>query len=144
MKNKEQEKNVISQEIALSELVDFMNEYSLLPTDSDEITENTDLKIVLLAIQKGLLKFEDHIPVYTLRNPLQNDKGEQSVIEVTFKTRIFPKELIKLSKGINVSKDPMSFSLRCIAYLCGESESIVNKFSKFDYSVVQQISTVFM
>ncbi len=137
------EKVAVTEEVAIKELVEFYNYYALEPLEEIEILEG--MNIAKLAIIQGLLTFdEDLVPTYKLKNPIKNDKGEISLSEIKFKTRIFPKDNIRLSKGLNISKQTFEYSMRCMAFLAGlSSSSYMNKFSKFDYTVIQQVGTVF-
>lgn len=133
----------VSEEIAEQELIDFYNHFSLIPGEDSEILE--ELNVAKIALMQGLLKFgKDKKPTYTLKDPVKNDKEEVSLSEIEFKTRIFPNEHVKLSKGLNIQKQTMEYALRCQAHLAQlPSVSYLNKLSKFDYTVVQQIGTVF-
>ena len=135
--------SAVSEEVAEKELIDFYNHYALLPGNDDEILE--ELNIAKVAICMGLLVFdEDKIPTFKLKEPVKNQDDEISLEEITFKTRIFPNEHIKLSKGLNIQKQVMEYALRCTAHLSGlSSTAFLNKLSKFDYTVVQQITSVF-
>lgn len=137
--------NVISEELALTELTEFYNHYSLVEKSEEDVKE--DLNIALEALKKGLLTFDtDKKPIYTLRDVIKSEDGSDVVLEkIEFKTRIFPNEHIRLSKGLNMQKDGMQFMINCISHLAQfPSVGYVNKLSKFDYTVVQQLSTVFL
>lgn len=133
----------VSEEIAEQELIGFYNHYSLIPGEDSEILE--ELSVAKIALMQGLLKFDDDKkPSYTLKDPIKNEAGDVSLSEIQFKTRIFPNEHVKLSKGLNIQKQTMEYALRCQAHLAQlPSVSYLNKLSKFDYTVVQQIGTVF-
>ena len=136
--------SAVSEEVAVKELVDFYNHFSLEPLTEDEVLD--DLNIAKLAVMEGLLSFdkETKVPTYKLRNAILNDKKEPTLEEVTFKTRIFPNDHVRLSKGINIQKETMAYAMRCTAHLASlPSPAYLNKFSRFDYTVIQQIGTVF-
>lgn len=141
---KKEEKNIISEELAIQELTAFYNNHSLIEKEENEVKD--ELNIALIALKNGLLKFNSNYePVYTLKTPLLNDNGDVTMSEISFKTRIFPKDHIALSKGLNVQRDSMEYMQKCIAHLANlATPAYLNKFSKFDYTVIQQISTVFM
>lgn len=134
---------VVSKEVAEKELIEFHNHFALVPGNEDEVLE--ELNIVSLAIQQGLLVFDENkVPSYKLKTPVKNTDDEVVLDKVTFKTRIFPNDHVQLSKGLNISKEVMTYALRCTAYLAGlSSPAYLNKLSKFDYTVIQQVGTVF-
>lgn len=135
--------SAVSEEVAEKELISFYNHFALLPGNDEEILE--ELNIAKVAICLGLLVFdEDKVPTFTFKTPVKNDAGEISLDKVIFKTRIFPKEHIKLSKGLNIQKQVMEYALRCTAHLSGlSSTAFFDKMSKFDYTVLQQVTAVF-
>lgn len=141
---KKEEKNVISEELAIRELTDFYNHHSLIEKQENEVKE--ELNIALIAVQNGLLKFDaDLVPVYTLKNPVLNDEKEVSMSDINFVTRILPRDHVRLSKGLSIQKDSMEYMQKCIAHLASlPTPAYLNKFSKFDYTVIQQLATVFM
>lgn len=138
------EASAVSEEVAVKEIVDFYNFFALEQLTEEEILE--DLSIVKKAVMEGLLVFdsESKVPTYTLKDPVKNDAGDIALETITFKTRIFPNDHVKLSKGLNIQKETMAYAMRCTAHLAGlASANYLNKFSKFDYTVIQQIGTVF-
>lgn len=134
----------ITEEKALEELTAFVNHYSLETKTQEEVKE--DMKVALLAIQNGNLVIDSELkPVLTLKDPLKNEDGGIVMDKIEFLTRVFPKDHIKLSKGLNLQKDQMEYMQKCISHLCKlPTSSYLDKFSKFDYTVMQQICTVFM
>jgi len=134
-------KDKVSEEVAISEIVEFVNHHSVVPRGEEEIKE--EYQVSILAVQKGLLVINDNVPVYTLKEPINPD-GEFALSKIEFKTRIRPNEHSRLSKGLNLQKESFEYSLRCLAFLSQISQGELNKLSKFDYTVVQQLGTVFM
>ena len=135
--------SVLSEDIAENELVEFYNYFALIPAEPSEILEGLD--VAKVALMQGLLKFDDDkVPTYTLKHPVKNDEGAEVLTEIVFKTRILPNDHIKLSKGLNIQKQTMEYALRCQAHLAQlPTAAYLNKLSKFDYTVVQQVGTVF-
>ena len=135
--------SVVSEEVAEKELISFYNHFALVPGEDEEILD--ELNIAKIAIMKGFLVFDENkIPTFSLKEPVKSESGEVVLESITFKTRIFPNEHIKISKGLNIQKQTMEYALRCTAHLAGlTSTSYLNKLSKFDYTVVQQVGTVF-
>lgn len=136
--------SVISEEIAIEEIVNFYNEFGLEKKEWNEVKE--ELNIAMVAVKQGLLVFIEGKPVFQLQNPIQNKEKTETVLEkIEFKTRILPRDHVNLGKGLNIAKEQMQFSLNCTAFLaCLPSQSYLNKFSKFDYTVIQQITNVFI
>lgn len=135
--------SAVSEEVAEKELVEFFKHFSLDEEDDSEIIES--LSVAKRAVMAGLLVFdEDKKPTYTLKHPVKNEAGDVSLETIEFKTRIFPNDHIKLSKGLNIQKETMAYAMRCTAHLAGlPSTAYLNKLSKYDYTVVQQVGTVF-
>ena len=104
------------------------------------------MSISLIALQKGLLVINsENVPTLTLKDPIKNEDGQISKESIEFKTRIFPSDHIKLSKGLNISKDQMEYATRCQAELAKlPTAAYLNKLSKFDLKVVQELASVFM
>lgn len=142
MENILKESDKIAESVAIEEIKKFVDKYTYEEKSNDEIKE--DYPQLLRAIKKGLLIFdEDSVPVYTLAFPLKNDEGEDSVKQVNFKTRIKPTDLARITKGLNVQKQQMQFSLKCLSHIIGEPIAMLDRFEKFDYKVIEQVSTVF-
>lgn len=110
---------------------------------SEEIQEKYPQAIKAL-VSGNLVFNDDYVPVYNLVNPILNDDKEVSYKEIKFRTRIYPLDLARITKGMQVSKEQMLYIVKCISYVSGMPEAIVNKLSKKDYKVVEQVSTVFM
>jgi hypothetical protein len=135
-------KQVISEEIAVNEVLDFINYYSKKPIQIDDVKEKHEA--IVEAVVSGNLVFEDKKPIYTLVHPIKNDKGEVSRDKVEFKTRIKPTTKADLAKGIDLQKDVANYSLRIIAYIIGSTTKELDLFEPIDYDVISEISTLFM
>lgn len=137
-------KNLMSEEQALQELTAFVNHHSLIEKSAEEVKE--DLNIALIALQNGSLVIDqDFKPVLKLKQPIKTEEGNVDLDKIEFLTRVLPKDHIRLSKGLNLQKDQMEYMQKCIAHLSQlPVYGYLNKFCKFDYTVMQQISTVFM
>lgn len=137
MKNK-----VISKEVALIDLESFVNKFLKKPLTSNE-AEDT-YPDVLDAIMEGLVVFnENGVPVYTLKNPIKNEAGEVSISEINFKTRIKPLALAGIAKGIDLKNDVLTLQLRMVSFIIDQPFQMIDKFERYDYDVINQISTVF-
>lgn len=137
------ETSAVSEEMADKELIDFYKYFALEPPSDEEVVE--ELSIAKRALMEGLLTFDENkVPIYKLKQPVKNEAGDVSLDSITFKTRIFPNDHVKLSKGLNIQKETMAYAMRCTAHLANlPSVGYLNKLSKFDYTVIQQIGTVF-
>ena len=134
--------NVISDEIALNDLEAFVNEWVEKPETKDKLAESYPM--ILEALLNGGLVLENNVPVYTMTHPIKNVKGEVSVSEITFKTRISPINQAALGKGLNIQLDQLEYALNCICYIVNQPKAIVDQFSKKDYNTVREIASVFM
>lgn len=140
---KQEDEYVISEEIAIQELQEFVEKWDDKKKKDWEI--QNDYPQVLIAIRKGLLVIgEDKKPVFTLQNPIKTDEGSIALDVINFRTRIRPQQLSDIMKGLDISKNQIEYTLRCFAFLTGQSIAMLNKLEKFDYKVIDQISTVFL
>lgn len=138
MKNKE----VISEEVALNDLEAFVNEWVEKPESKDKLAES--YPNIMEALISGNLVFENNIPSYTLATPVKNVKGEISISEITFRTRISPSNQASLGKGLNIQLDQLQYALNCISYIINQPIAIIDNFGKRDYNTVREIASVFM
>lgn len=133
----------VSEEIAIQEMQDFVEKWDDKKKKDWEIQDLYPQ--VLIAIQEGLLVIgADKKPVFTLKYPIKTDEGNVALDVVTFRTRIRPQQLSDIMKGLDISKNQIEYTLRCFAFLTGQPISMLNKLEKFDYKVIDQISTVFL
>lgn len=137
-------KNVISEEIALDELKKFIHKWVKRPCKDEELAD--EYPDILEAIMLGNLKIDPTTlePVYTLVNPIKNDKGEVSMSQVTFKTRIKPNTKADLANGIDLKKQVAKYSLIVTAYIVGVTTRELDLFDREDYDVISQVAVVFM
>ena len=140
-KNALQQEDLVSKEMALQEIHDFVEKYNYESKKADELEE--EYPQVLKAIQKGLLVFKDGKPFYTLLVPILTDAGAKDLETVEFRTRLKPSQLAAITKGLNVAKQQMEYTLRCLSYIIKKEKVYLDKFDKFDYKVIEQVATVF-
>ncbi len=134
---------LVSEDVAIAELKDFINPHLVTePLEDEDVKENYGA--CLRAIKEGNLTFTDGIAHFKLKEPIKNESGEDVLSNVDFKTRIRPNELANLSKGINLSKESFQYALKCTAFIIGQPQAYLNKLGKFDYTVIQQLAAVFM
>lgn len=136
--------NKVEREIAIEEIQKFVEKHEGGKKKEDYQIEN-DYPQMLQAIEWGLLSFDDEMkPTLKLKDPVMTTDNEVAVDTITFRTRIKPTQLAEVMKGVDLAKNQLEYSLRCIAYLTGQAKAMLDKFSKFDYKVIDQISTVFL
>jgi hypothetical protein len=139
MNNKEEK---ISREIAVEEVLNFINYYSKKPIQIDEVKDKHET--IVDAVVSGHLIFEDNKPFYTLVHPIKNSNGDVTKDKVEFKTRIRPNTKADLAKGIDLQKDVANYSLRIIAHIIGTTTKELDLFEPIDYDVISEVSTLFM
>jgi hypothetical protein len=140
-KNVLQQPDVVVKEVALKELREFVECYTYETVEDWKLED--EYPQFLKAIMKGLVVFTDQKPTYTLTQPIMSDSGEALVSECSFRTRIKPSQLATITKGLNVAKQQVEYTLRCLSYITGQGRIMLDKFDKFDYKVIEQISSVF-
>jgi len=141
-KNALSKEDVMVKDIAIIEVQKFVEKWTYEKPEEWEVEETYPQ--LLKAVQKGLLIFDkEYKPTFTLAFPIKSEGENFNVETITFRTRIKPNDLSNISKGLNLAKQQVEHVLRCIAYIIGESKGIINKFEKFDYKVIEQVSTVF-
>lgn len=133
---------VISEEVALIDLESFVNEWVEKPEPKDKLAELYPM--MLEALVNGSLVLENNVPVYNLVDPVKNVKGEVSISEITFRTRISPSNQATLGKGLNIQFDQLQYALNCISFIINQPIAIIDNFGKRDYNTVREIASVFM
>ena len=132
----------ISKEVALVELESFINRFVKKPVEFTELEET--YPDILIAIMDGLVNFNDAgVPVYKLKFPITAENGDVVISEINFKTRIRPTTLADLAKGLHPQKEVFTLQLRMTAYIIEQSVVVLDKFERYDYDVINQISSVF-
>lgn len=134
-------KAVISKEVALVDLENFVNTFAKKPVDPKKLEEL--YPDVLDAIMEGLFSFENNIPKLKLKEPIKTDSGEPFLSEIEFKTRIKPSVKAELGKGLSIQVDILTYQLKMTAYIIGQPIAIIDKLSPFDYDAVSQICGAF-
>lgn len=132
----------IEEKVALQELTNFLNIHLMSQVKEEEVKE--DYPILLKAVESGNLILNEE-PVYKLTQPLKGEESQEVILEeVKFKTRIKPSQLANLSRGLNLSKDSFQYALACTAFIISQPKGFLDKFNKRDYTVIQQLSAVFL
>jgi hypothetical protein len=92
-------------------------------------------------------EFTDTCIIQHLRNPIEmkNKSGdtEKRITELKYKTRYQDFELQNYTKGINVSKEPMTYIAAQIAMLTGTAKSIIGKLYDVDSNNSKLISALY-
>jgi len=136
-------KDVLTEKLAVKELQKLILAFNFEKVEDYKILE--DYPQVVTAIKKGLLVFDEKnlVPKYNLAFPVIKDSDETSVKVVNFRTRIKPLDMISITKGLNMAKQQQEYILICLSYLSGLSKGELNLIEKFDYKVIEQVSTIF-
>ena len=133
----------ITKEQAIQEIQKFVEKYDDKKKLDWEV-EN-DYPHVIEAIMLGLLYFDDSMkPSYVLKYPIKNEEGEDSITQIDFRTRIKPNDLANVMKGLDIAKNQIEYTLRCLSYITKQPKAMLDRFEKFDYKVIEQVSTVFL
>lgn len=133
---------LISKEVAIKEVVSFINKYSKTPTNEDKVDE--DYGSILEAICSGNLVITDFKPKYTLLHPVVAENKENNITELSFRTRITPTTRADLADGLNLQKQGAKFSLRLIACIIAQPVAMLDRFDVDDYEVISELAAVFM
>ena len=145
MENIRDKESVISTEVALKEINDFLYIYLFEDKTDEELKE--DYPQLITAIEKGMLVFDsdnEMKPTFTLLNPVFTDDGSVDIDKIVFRTRMKASDSERIFKGINVNQDMPKYLNILISYFAQlKSRSYLDKISKFDKKVIEQVSTVF-
>lgn len=136
-------KQVISEEIALNELESFAAKW-IKKKESKEVLKESYPDILESIMTGNLVIDENKVPIYTLLHPILNSEGQVSVSNVNFKTRIKPTDQANIAKGLDLKTESFMFSLRCISHIIGQPIAMLDNFEKEDYTVIRELSAVFM
>lgn len=139
----EKSKQAISDEVALKEVIDFVQKWKRRPQKEDLIKE--DYPDVIEAVKSGNLVFdENQRPIYTLRSPIKTSEGNVHLDKVEFRIRVKPTTQADLADGLKLQTQQAKYVLRVISYIIDQPLTMLDKFEGDDYDTIQQICTVFM
>jgi len=131
-----EKKNVMTEELAITEIYDFLKLYIRKPCEIDKVPD--EYPNILMSVMDGTLVFKDGVPEYTLIHPIP----EKTVIQ--FKTRIDPVTKNGLLKGIDVKNNIARYKLVLVAHVAGfATVAELKDLHKFDYEVIEELTTVF-
>ena len=132
----------VSKEVALNDLEVFINQWVKKPAKKDELEGL--YPDILDAIIDGYLTFDEgQVPHYILKDPIKNDKGDVTISELSFITRIKPLNLATLANGSDVRVDPLNLQLRMVAHVISQPVAILDALSRYDYDAVSSVASVF-
>lgn len=135
-------KTVISKEVALDDLERLVVSFVKRPEPREEL--EVKYQDTLEAIMDGFLTIgNDGVPSYKLKNAIKNDKGDDALTDLNFKTRILPSELTKLAKGLHPINDLYLLQNKMTVDIIGQPLGMLDKFSRYDLDVINQVASIF-
>ncbi len=138
-----EKKSVMAKEVAVKEIQAFVKKWDEKSKPDYEIEQ--DYPHFIEALEQGLAIIDENQKVsFKLKYPIKTDEGNDALTDVSFRTRIRPNDLANITKGLDIGKNQVEYTLRCFAYLTGQDKNMLNKLEKFDYKVIEQISTIFL
>lgn len=140
MKNKDV---VVSKEVALDDLENFVNAFSKKPVERNKLEES--YPDVLDGIMDGFVSFntDTFVPTLKLKSPILDELKAVAVSEINFRTRISPTTKASLGKGLVIQTDILTYQLRVTANIIDQPLSMLDRFSPYDYDIISQIASVF-
>jgi len=135
-------KTVISKEVALNDLEQFINKFVKKPVAKEKLEET--YPDVLDAIMDGYLSFDTNgVPVLKLKDPIKLEDGSVLHSEINFRTRIKPLTLANIAKGLNPQTEVFMLQLKMTSFIIDKDVEMLDNFSRYDWDVIQQLATVF-
>jgi hypothetical protein len=135
-------KTVVNKEVALEDLKRLVNKYVKRPDETEKLEEK--YPDVLFAIMDGFLSIDENsIPTYKLKDAILTEKGDVYLSEIKFKTRILPSQMTSLAKGLHPINDLYLIQNKMLCEIIDVNVVILDKFSKYDYEALSQISSIF-
>ena len=135
-------KAVISKEVALNDLEQFINKFVKKPVAKEKLEET--YPDVLDAIMDGYLSFDGTgVPVLKLKDPIKLEDGSILHSEINFRTRIKPLTLANIAKGLNPQTEVFMLQLKMTSFIIDKDVEMLDNFSRYDWDVIQQLATVF-
>ena len=140
--SKEKNKQVISEEIAVKEVHEFITKFAKKPESIEEIKDA--YPNIVDYVCNGLLIFDDSkVPTLKLMHPIKNTDNEVSISEISFKTRVKPTVKADLADGLNLEKQAPKYALRLISFIISQPVAMLDNFSTEDYDVINELAAVF-
>lgn len=138
------EEFVIAEEAAIPELKAFI-EYHLDET-IEESRVKDDYAEVLKALTLGNLDISNiDAPVLKLKKPIMRENGIVDTDEVKFLTRVGKNKLAELARGIDMTKDSLTFANKMTAYLIQQPVmAMLDKYGKSDLKIIDKVVGLFL
>jgi len=139
---------VVEKEVALNELRVFLEIFLFEELEDKRIQK--DYPQVLSALMKGKLilpnsENEEDNPIYTLEEPVLTKTGVVDLTKVKFSTRITVSEKESIASKTDLRENPLGYSYACMAKVMNlHSKAYLDKFSRYDLKVCEQLSTLFV
>jgi len=134
--DKTEQKQVMTEEMAMVEIHDFLKLYIRKPVAIEKVAE--EYPNMLQSVIEGNLLFKDGVPEYTLIFPAPG------LTVINFKTRVSPGTAANLAKGIDFKTNAVRYSLVLVAYITGfATVAELEELHKFDYDTLREVTTVF-
>ena len=133
----------VAEEVAVTEVKEFI-EYHLDEEISEEQVKSDYWDVVKAVMRANLNLSDKDAPVLTLLKPIKSESGQFDMSEIKFVTRLVKSKLAILGKGLDLSKDRLTFANRMTAHSCGlESASMLDLIGKNDMHVIDQLVGLF-
>jgi hypothetical protein len=140
--NIKMEAKKVNEETALQDLYEFIKTHVRKPGAIEEVAQ--EYPLLLEAIQDGQFFVIDEVPIFKLYEPIKTDSGDIDHDTLSFRTRVKPSVQERLSRGLDVQAQQILFAMRMFAYIIDKPKAYLDKYSKDDYKVIQEICRVFM
>lgn len=144
------EQFVVAEEVALTEVKAFIEYHQDIVICDDRASDQyidipKTYKDILKAVKRGLLNLSDPDgPVLTLKQPILSEGGNYNTNTITFKTRITKGTMAQLTKGFDISKNPIGFANILTTYYTGiGATTLLDKFGKTDMQTIDEIVSLF-
>jgi hypothetical protein len=134
--------NQISEEVAISELSEFIKHFTRKKLGSEELQEQ--FPDVIEAVMQGVLVLDKESPKLELIEEITGEGGSSFLKSVNFKTRLLPSDQRKMANGVDLKKDGLLYAHKCMAHIISQPIAILDKLSKVDYKAIEQLSSLFI
>ena len=135
METLREKKDLVPKEAVLAELSKFVENWTFEKQEDYKLEDSYPQ--VIVAMMKGLVVFDDKLkPSVTLLVPLTDQDGMEVVGQIDFRTRLKPTDLAAITKGLDITKQQVEYTLRCLSYITQKERAYLDKFCKFDYKVI--------
>lgn len=138
----------VSKEIALKELTSFLKQHKTKEFRRGILTAEKieeDYIDVLESIEDGYLTFDkDGKPVYKLVEPLHQNSEDQSLVVKEVKLRrVRAADKALVMNGLDFEKERGTYIIKLVSYITQLSIADVKLLGNEDYTVLNQLCSVF-